>query len=210
MFSKIKVAVVGVLLAAMTLGGGAVALAQGTTPPPATAAATGTQWAAGHISAIAADNFTIQGPQGGSHVIFVNGQTLYFGRDAQAVQFSALQVGERVLAAAKPGSDGNATAVLVIDFGQQTDYKGVGVVSAVNSGERSFTFVNLRGKVWDFYTDSNTKFTDRQGNSLAFSDVQVGSRLFVHAEKRSGGKWWALDVKIGKTVKPAATSSPQS
>ena len=218
MFSKIKIAVVGVLVAALALGGGAVALAaSGTASAPATATAvtaaaatTGTQWAGGHISAIAADNFTLQGPLGGTHVIDVNGQTQYFDRNGQASQFSALQIGDRVLAAAKPASSGNATATLVIDFGQQLNYKGAGVVSAVNAGDQSFTFGGLRGKVWEFYTDGNTKFTGAKGTVLTFSDIKVGTRVAVQAQKRSDGKWWAVDVRIGKTVVPAATSTPQS
>ena len=106
MFSKIKIVVVSVVLLALAFGGLAVALgasmlpsssaeaaglsaagslpAAAGTPAPTTAAATGTHWAAGQISAIAADNFTIQGPMGGVHVVYVNSQTLYFNHDALA------------------------------------------------------------------------------------------------------------------------------
>lgn len=221
MFSKIKVALVSVVLVALAFGGFSVALAASSSPavptaPPSPAAAaaaapaTGTQWAMGHISAIASDNFTVQGPLGGTHVVYVNDQTKYFNRDAQAGNFAALQVGDRVLGAANVGSDGKATATLVIDFGAKTGYRGLGVASAVNSGDQSFTFVARQGMLWDFYTDANTKITDRQGDAKTFSDIQPGTRLAVHAEKRAGGKWWALEIKIGKTVTPAASTTPRA
>jgi hypothetical protein len=232
MLSKIKVTVISIVLAALAFGGFSVALAASSpsstgalaapalpaaanaaalasaTPAPATAAPTtalGTTWAMGLITAVASDNFTLQGPLGGVHVVYVNDQTQYFNRDAQASRFAALQVGDRVLGAATV-ADSKATAKLVIDLGARTDYRGIGVASAVNSAEQSFTFVNRRGVVWEFYTDANTKITDKQGSAKTFADIQPGARMFVHAEKRADGKWWPVDIKLGKTVPPAASA----
>jgi hypothetical protein len=219
MLSKIKVAVVSVVLVALAFGGFSVALAASSapnsstpaavTPPasgtaPATAAATGANWAMGVISALGPDNFTTTGPLGGTHVVYVNAQTVYYNRDAQASNFAGLQVGDRVLAAATKDADGKATAKLVVDLGARTSYKGAGVASAVNSSEQSFTFVNGRGRVWDFYVDANTKITDKKGDAKTFADIQPGTRLAVQAEKRADGKWWAVNIKIGKTVPPVA------
>jgi hypothetical protein len=215
MFSKIKAVVVSVVLVALAFGGFSVALAASSTPnseapaaatPPAptvAAVAPGTNWAMGVISALGADNFTVTGPQGGTHQVYVNAQTLYYNRNAQPSNFAALQVGDRVFGAATKDADGKATAKLVIDLGARTNYQGIGVASAVNSGEQSFTFVNRRGRVWDFYVDANTRITDKQGNAKTFADIQPGARLFVQAEKRADGKWWAVDIKIGT---PASSS----
>ena len=227
MFNKIKVTVVSILLAALAFGGFSVALAASApvstgassaplapaaaTPAPSTAAAApGTTWAMGQVSAIAADNFTLTGPLGGVHIVTVNDQTQYFNRDAQAGSLAAMQVGDRVLGAATV-ADGKATAKLVIDLGARTDYKGAGVASAVNSAEQSFTFVNRRGVVWDFYTDANTKITGKAGAALTFADIQPGTRMFVHAEKRADGKWWAVEIRIGKNgATPAAVPTATS
>ncbi len=223
MFSKIKAAVVSVVLVALAFGGFSVALAASSAPtgasaaatPPAPAAATGVNWAMGVITALGADNFTVMGPLGGTHVIDVNAQTLYFNRDAQPSSFAALQVGDRVFGAAVISTDGGATATaaatvtarLVIDLGPRTSYTGAGVASAVNSAEQSFTFVNRAGRVWDFYVDGNTKITDRQGNAKTFADIQVGTRLVVHAQKHADGKWWAVTIKVGKTIPPVSSSN---
>ncbi len=219
MFSKIKVAVVSVILVALAFGGFSVALAAssapasaGTATTPSAPAATGVTWSIGVITALGADNFTVMGPAGGIHVVYVTSQTLYFNRSAQPSNFAALQVGDRVFGAANLGSDGKATALLVIDLGVRTNYQGIGVASAVDSAGQSFTFVNRAGRVWEFYVDSSTKITDRQGNAKTFADIQVGTRLFVQAQKRADGKWWAVAIKIGKTLPPmnAPTSGTPS
>jgi hypothetical protein len=81
----------------------------------------------------------------------------------------------------------------------------VGVVSGVNADEQSFVFVNRRGRVWEFYTDSSTVYTSRGGGTPSFADIKVGTGMFVHAEKRADGKWWALEIKLGRTAAPITT-----
>ena len=213
MSSKLKIAIVGVLLAALALGGGAVAFAQGSNPPALATTAPGTHWGGGVITALGADNFTLHGRRGQDRVVSVNDQTRYFNRDAQPGSFSALQVGDRVMGAVSSDADKKLTALMVIDLGaksetDRTNYKGVGVVNTVNAVEQSFTFTNRRGVDWEFYTDAATNITDRQGAALQFSDIQPGTRLFVKAEKRADGKWWALEIKIGRAKATAAPINP--
>jgi hypothetical protein len=228
MFGKIKLTVISLVLGALAFGGFSVALAASTpaapshasspaaqaalsaaaTPAPsASTVTTGTTWAAGQITAIATDNFTLKGPLGGVHIVYVNDQTVYYNRAGEASSFAALQVGDRVLGAANV-ADGKATAKLVIDLGVRTEYRGGGVATAVNSAEQSFSFVNRQGRLWEFYVDANTKITDKSGAAKTFADIQPGTRLFVHAEKRADGKWWAVDIKVGKTVTPATSTNP--
>ena len=222
MFGKIKLSIVSIVLGAVAFGGFSVALAASapTTPdltgaapvalaaaastraPSATAVTSGTTWAAGQITALAADNFTLKGPLGGVHVVYVNDQTAYYNRTGAAGSFADLQVGDRVMGAADV-VDGKATAKLVVDLGVRTDYRGVGAATAVNSTEQSFSFTNRHGRPWEFYVDATTKITDKSGAAKTFADIQPGTRLFVHAEKRADGKWWAVEIKVGKTVAPA-------
>jgi len=227
MFSKLKLTVVSLVLGALAFGGFSVALAASApaapsdlasppalasaaaTPAPATTGVTtGTTWVAGQITALAADNFTLQGPLGGVHVVYVNDQTAYYNRACDAGSFASLAVGDRVLSAANL-ADGRATAKLVVDLGVRTQYRGQGVATAVNVAEQSFSFVNRQGQLWEFYVDANTKITDKSGAAKTFADIQPGTRLFVHAEKRADGKWWAVEIRVGKTVSPASSSTPQ-
>ena len=64
----------------------------------------------------------------------------------------------------------------------------------------------MRSK-WKFYVDSGTTFTTREGQASSFADLQPGIRLFVRAEFRFDGKWWAVNVKAGRrTGAPQATA----
>jgi len=205
MLGRIKVLTAGILLAVLAFGSSAVALAQGETPPTAAARPAGTRWGGGEIVALGASSFTIHPPRGADKVIGVNDQTRYFDGGGQAITFADLQVGDRVMGAVKVGEDGTLTAVIVIDFGVRTEYRGVGVVSGVNADEQSFVFVNRRGRVWEFYTDSSTVYTSRGRGTPSFADIKVGMGMFVHAEKRADGKWWALEIKMGRIAAPITT-----
>ena len=198
MMARIKLAAAGILLAVLAFGGGAVALAQGETPPPAPARPAFTRWGGGEIASLGVGSFTIHPPRGADKVISVNDQTRYFDSEGQAITFADLQVGDRVAGAVKVAEDRTLTAVILIDFGARTEYRGVGVVSSVDTDEQSFVFVNRRGKVWEFYTDSATVYARRGGGTPGFGDIQVGTGLFVHAEKRADGNWWALEIRLGR------------
>jgi hypothetical protein len=216
---KIKSVVVSLVLGALAFGGFSVALAASSAPgldalkaplaalSPASAA-DDVSWAMGQISAIGSDNFTVMAPLGGTHVVYVNDQTLYFNHAAQASPFAALQVGDRVLGAST-SAGGTATARLVIDLGLKTIDKrgGIGAVTGVNSGQQSFTFKDRHGTLSEVFTDANTKITDRDGNAKTFAGIQTGMRLFVHLEQRADGQWWAIDIKLGQAAKPAASTS---
>ena len=226
MFGKIKLTIVTVILGALAFGGFSVALAASapaapsdparppalsaaaaTPAPSTTAVTTGTTWVGGQITAIAADNFTLTGPLGGVHVVTVNDQTVYYDRAGDAGSFASLQVGDRVLGAANV-ADGKTTAKLVVDLGVRTQYRGQGVATSVNATEQSFSFINRQGRLWEFYVDANTKITDKSGAAKTFADIQPGTRLFVHAEKRADGKWWAVEIRVGKTVPPSTSANP--
>ena len=205
MLGRVKIAVAGILLAVLAFGGSAVALAQGETPPTAAARPAGTRWGGGEIAALSAASFTIHPPRGADKVVGVTDQTHYFDADGQAITFADLHVGDRVAGAVKAAEDGSLTALIVIDFGARTEYRGVGVVSGVDADEQSFVFVNRHGRVWEFYSDDATTYTSRAGGTPGFADIKVGVGMFVHAEKRADGKWWALEIELGRGATPIAT-----
>jgi hypothetical protein len=162
----------------------------------ATAAGPAARRGGGEVIAVGADNFTVRTRHGAERVIYVDGSTKFMDKDGNPLTFADLKVGSLVIGTASRHDDGKWYAETVRVLPPRTNYKGVGVASAVEDDE--FTFVSRGGKVWEFYVDSATQFSDRQGNPLTYADVKVGARLFVQAELRSDGKWWATGVKIGR------------
>jgi hypothetical protein len=205
MFGRIKIALAGMLLAAMALSTSGVALAQEGTPPPAAARPAGARWGGGEIAALAAGSFTLHPPRGADKAVAVTDQTHFFNGDGQVISFADLQVGDRVAGAVKAAEDGSLTALIVIDFGERTEYRGIGVASSVDVDEQSFVFVNRHGRVWEFYVDDATVYTSRGGGAPSFADIEVGTGMFVHAEKRADGDWWALEIKLGRGGPAIAT-----
>ncbi|MEK7277810.1 MAG: DUF5666 domain-containing protein [Chloroflexota bacterium] len=155
----------------------------------------------GEVVAVAADNFTVENPKGEQRVVYVDSATEFTTKEGEALTLADLKVGDHVAGKITKHDDGKLYATTVVVLPPRTDYKGVGVVNSVDDDE--FSFTNRRGKDWDFYVDAGTKFSDRTG-TLAFSDLKAGSNIFVQAELRSDGKWWATEVKI-KPARPTAT-----
>lgn len=75
----------------------------------------------------------------------------------------------------------------------------VGTVSAVS--DHSITVKTTAGESKEAGVDSSTKIV-RGDATVALSDVMVGDRIVVHAQKHDG-KLQAAEVELGK-AKPAA------
>ena len=195
LFHKVRGLVLGAVALALTLGGATAVFAQGETPPAAAAEA-GPRWGGGEVTAIGADNFTVRGPHGRERVVFVDANTVFLNEAGRPASFSDLTLGARVMGSAEPHADGQTYALLVILFPPQTRYQGAGVVTGLEPD--AFHFVNRRGRVWEFYVDDATQFTNRAGDALSFADLDVETRAFVQAELRADGKWWAVVVKVGR------------
>jgi len=192
MFKKMSWRLIGVVvICSLVLGGVGIALADEGAPPQPQAKA-GVRPGGGEVTAIGADNFTVQGPRGREHVIYVDASTTFKDKDGKTLSLSDLKVGDRVIGLVTRHDDGKVYALDMRVLPPPTHYQGVGTVSVVEADE--FTFTSRRGKVWEFYVDDNTNFTDHAGNTHAYSEVQVGSHLFVQAELRADGKWWATRV----------------
>ena len=190
MFKKLFTILVGVVVCSLALSG--IAFADDGAP----AADQVVRRGGGEVIAIGADNFTLRTRRGGEHVIYVDGHTQFVDRDGNPLTFADLKVGSLVIGKGAKHADGKWYAEIVRILPPRTHYKGVGVVTSVDTDE--FAFTSRRGKDWEFYVDSATTFSDRQGDPLTYADVKAGSHLFVKAERRADGKWWATEVKIGR------------
>lgn len=188
-----------VLLSAVALGlaFGAVpaALAQDETPP-AVPPKPGVRWGGGEVTAIGDGSFDVQTRRGRAVTVIVEASTAFFNGQGLPASFADLTVGARVGGVVEVRDDGQTYARLVIIFPPKTRYVGVGVVTALE--DDAFQFVSRRGQVWEFYVDDATTFTNRAGDPLTFDDLRVEVRAGVQAELRDDGKWWALEVKIGR------------
>src|SRR5262245_8481294 len=155
MFKKLSLILIGVVICSLALGG--VAFADEGAPPRAEAG--GRHRGGGEVIAIGADNFTIRGPRGREHVIYVDANTTFLDKDDKTLSCSDLKVGDRVIGRVSRHADGKFYAETVHVLPPPTHYKGVGVVTQVEDDE--FNFTGRFGKEWEFYVDENTVFTDR-------------------------------------------------
>ena len=192
-FRRLLLALVALTLA---FGSTTAVFAQDENPPADTPPTPGVRWGGGIITALGADSFTLQTPKGRERTILVEASTAYFNALGRPASFADLTVGARVGGSVEVREDGQSYALLVIIFPPKTHYVGVGVVTALEAD--AFHFVSRRGQVWGFYVDAATTFTNRAGAPLSFTDLQVESRLFVRADLRDDGKWWATEVKLGR------------
>jgi len=199
MFKKPSFILIGLVALALVCGGVASA---DNGQPPATGSDSGIRWGRGEVTALGADNFTVQGLRGRERTFYVDSATNISDEAGKALTFKDLQVGSRVIGSSTRRADGKWHALVLHILPPRTDYKGVGVVASVNGTENSFVFVNRHGRVWEFYVDGDTTYTNREATSMSFADLKTGTRLFVQAELRADGKWWATEIKTGRKVNP--------
>jgi len=190
MFKKLFTVLRGVVICSLALSGVAFA------DDGALAAGKASRRGGGEVTAIGADNLTLRNHRGLEHVVYVDDNTQFVDKDGNPLTFADLKVGDHVIGKGSKHDDGKWYAEIVRILPPRTHYKGVGVATSVEADE--FAFTSRRGKAWEFYVDSATTFSDRQGNALTYADVRVGIRLFVKADLRADGKWWATEVRIGR------------
>lgn len=188
MFKKLTSIIIGVLIVSLMATG--LVWADEGTPTATDSPEHRLQRRGGEITALGANNFTLTGPRGNTQTFYVDSATEFHNQDGDPITFADLEVGERaVVTARKDGDRLIATRVRV--FPPRSHYKGFGTVDSVDAAEQAFTFTNRRGKTWEFYVDANTEYTDRDGGTHSFEDLQAGGHVFVKAELRADGKWWA-------------------
>lgn len=196
MFKKLTSIVLGVLLVSLMVPG----LAWADDGAPAGAAGPEHRphgrGGGGEITALGADNFTVTGLRGNVRTFYVETDTEFLDRDAQPMSFADLEIGQRALVAAARADGDQTIALWVRVFPPRTHYRGVGTVTGVEAAEPAFTFTNPRGREWEFYVDADTQYRDRSGDTHTFEDLAVGTQLFVQAELRADGQWWATVLRF--------------
>ena len=200
MFKKLGYILIGLVVLTLALSG--VASADNRNPPATGSGANGVRWGRGEVTALGADSLTLQGLRGPERTLYVDSATNISDEAGQALTFKDIQVGSRIIGSATQHEDGKWYALVLHVLPPRTDYKGAGVVASVDDEENSFVFVNRKGRVWEFYVDGDTTYTNREAASMSFADVRTGTRLFVQAELRADGKWWATEIKTGRKVNP--------
>lgn len=154
---------------------------------------------AGEITALGADTFTLTGPRGNTKIFYVDAGTEFLGQDVQPLTFADLEIGQRAAVVAAREDGDKVVAIWVRVFPPRTGYKGFGTVDSVDPAEHAFHFTNRRGRAWEFYVDANTQYSDRDGGAHTFEELQAGRQVFVKAELREDGKWWATRIGFPAT-----------
>jgi hypothetical protein len=195
MLTTFRIRVIGILAALLLAVPAGAALAQGA-EPPAQAAAPGTHWRGGEVTAVGAGSFTTIGRRGETHEIAVTASTLFFDRDANPASLADLAVGDRVYGAVAVDEAGQMTAKLIVIIGPFAHLRAGGTVSALAAAGQSFTFTTRPGRVLEINVDGETIITNRAGDDLAFADLKVGDHLLLAAERRDDGQWWARRIGL--------------
>ena len=223
MFKKILVPLILALVAALAIGGVAYAASQPEKVPSPTAqmavedenTAQSLRRGLGQITALGDEQFTVQLKSGEEKVILVDENTRYFKADGSAGSFADLQVGLWVAGRVAPSSKGLvARVVVLLPAGYDPDRQNAAFRGEVTSlGDNSFSLHTLRGEDVTIAVDSNTAYV---GEVHSFSDLQVGMKAGVGAQKLEDGSLLAIAVAVRPdlirhageitTVDPAASS----
>jgi hypothetical protein len=223
MFKKILVPLILALVAALAIGGVAYAAGQPEKAPSPAAplaavdgnAAQARHRGLGQITALGDGQFTVQLKSGEETVIHVEENTRYVKADGTAGSFADLQVGRWVAGRVVASAGGPlARRVVLLPAGFDPDRKNAAARGDVTSlGDNSFTLHNLRGEDLTIGVDSHTVYA---GEIHSFSDLQVGMKVVVGAQKLEDGSLQAMAVAVRPnlirhageitTVDPAAST----
>jgi hypothetical protein len=149
----------------------------------------------GQITAIGDNQFTLQLKNRGEKVIQVNENTRYFKADGSVGSFADLQVGLWV-AGRVSNSGGNLTArvVILLPAGYDPTRKNAAARGEVTAkGDNRFNLHTPRGEDVTILVDGNTTYL---GEIHSFSDLQVGMKVVVGAQKLEDGSLLAIAVAV--------------
>ena len=185
MIKKITVPLLAAILVSLLVSGAALA-SDGTI---AAASTFGGRLAYGDVSEIAEDGFTVQSRRGGSFTYQINADTHFRSSEIEEPGFDDLQVGQKVLVAARPDSAGILTARVIIllpagfDPAQKFDVRARGEVTAVDVDANTFSILTPTGEDTTFSVDENTRFL---GRAASLEGLQTGWTVGVAASDEGG------------------------
>ncbi|MBN1667766.1 MAG: hypothetical protein JW862_11785 [Anaerolineales bacterium] len=145
--------------------------------------------AAGRVTAVGSDHFTLQKPDGNQVTFLVDTQTNYRG---QASQLSDLQPNWYVAAAGQEQADGTYLARLVVAAPQGRPHLHAGTVVSVNSD--SFLLHTRNGQDLTIYVNADTSFHSPDGSVNSLADLQTDMPVSARVRHQLDGSELALRV----------------
>lgn len=122
--------------------------------------------------------------------ILVNDETVILDKDGLSIDYSELNLGERVMVLANREENGDLVARTIRlrgGIGENIEIRGV-------IQELTDSTLVLAGKEFD--VDMNTEILDADGDPIQFSDLKVGFLVEVHAAVQNDGSLLATRIKI--------------
>ena len=141
----------------------------------------------GRIQAIGADSLVVNGI-----TVYVDGNTRVEDDDDMPIPFSDLMVGDPVEIDAVRLGDGTllATEIERDDDGRDDDdLEFEGRIQSIGADSLVVNAITV-------YVDGNTRVEDDDDNPIAFSDLQVGDRVEIHAVLRADGSYYAREIEL--------------
>jgi hypothetical protein len=189
MFKKFFVPLMLALLAALLLGGVALAQTGGTIH--------GGRRGIGRILSLGDQQITIETRRGEQRDILVDDQTQYRTQEGHVLQFGDLRTGEWVAGIVRYNEQGQMVARLVLllpddyDPSQRLGRRAAGHVTSVDVQAGSFEMHTLRGDDLSFRVSEGTIY---RGSVTGLEDLEEGMQAAVGGVKQDDGSLLALVV----------------
>ncbi len=153
----------------------------------------------GAIEAVGVDNFTVQG------ITFtVDSNTTFYNYDHTMIQFSDLNVGQKVEVKAVKEADGTYRAIRVkVKNPNATHIEVVGPIENITTDS-----IKVNGTL--FFVDSTTVIYDLQDNRVTMAELAVAQIVNVRAIMLNDGTFWAVRIEIEDDPNVVTVSSALS
>jgi hypothetical protein len=154
--------------------------------------------ALGQVTAIGADQFTLQTRAGQERTFRFDESTRFTNPEKQELSAADLQTGAwvRVVVARRGGQPRLARAVVILppDFDPQAyaDRRFLGKITGVEAA--SFTLQTRTGETLTFQVTAETVFHSRKGTVDSLDDLKAGLPVAVGAKDLGDGRYQALHV----------------
>jgi hypothetical protein len=141
----------------------------------------------------AANQFTLENPQGEKTVVTVDAETVYRG---QVASLTDIKEGMQAGVISKE-TTGDGLVARIVRAGDRSDLPVADLWiggKIVSLEKNAFTIENRDGKQYTFQTDSDTRIRSREQRSLA--DLKTGMAVLVGAKDLGNGSYQALVIEM--------------